>query len=275
MNSGSEGGVLQIEGENGRDSGKQTTMTFLPCTKEVIGRAEELSGKPVRIVEDPSLAMISRHRLARRQMPTHILWYRNVSGLSPDYSICFECGFIIRTYLNPSDQRFGLAPSHDASKEIRSLLRRFPEASKVWDLIRDTVLMHLYSVPIGLRVDEWLSGNYPQLRSDQVACAQIQLRNNLLAMSPEDRRWLPEKLFKWNTAINAAFAVYWAESLDDSSIVRPFQSLGFVPQGEALIRTFRRVGNAPTEDCRLVDAWAAELGLSEWYQWVSLNSRHW
>lgn len=242
-------------------------MAILPCTKAVIDMTEKLTGKPVRITEDRSLQVISRIEIARGPAPMHILRYKPLSGETPDYFICFQCGFVIRLYQNPPDQRFDFAASPEASVRMESLLRG-TQASHLKDMLLNGLMTQLRSVPIGLRVDDWLLSEYPELRFQQVEGAKVQLRDNSRALSPEIRRMIPQNVFRPNAAMNAAFAAYWAESLADSSITLPYKSSGFLPHGEALIRIFGDVGSAPTEDRTLVDSWAEELGLRGWYCWV-------
>lgn len=243
-------------------------MAILPCTKEIIERTEKLTGKPVLITEDRSLQVISRIETARGPAPMHILRYKPLSGGIPDYFICFQCGFVIRLYENPPDQRFDFAASPEASVRMESLLRGHPGVSQLKDMLLNGLMTQLRSVPIGLRIDDWLFSEYTELRLQQVEGAKVQLRDNSRALSPEIKRMIPQKVFRPNAAMNAAFAAYWAESLSDSSITLPYKSSGLLPQGEALIRIFEKVGSSPTEDRRLVDSWAEELGLSGWYRWV-------
>ena len=81
-------------------------MSMLPCTKEIIERTERLTGKPVHMEEDRSLPVISRIQIARGPARMHRLQYRPLPEGTPNYFICFQCGFIIRLYENPPEQRF-------------------------------------------------------------------------------------------------------------------------------------------------------------------------
>jgi hypothetical protein len=68
--------------------------------------------------------------------------------------------------------------------------------------------------------------------------------------------------------MNAAFALYWADKLQDPSIVLPYRSIAADADGKALLAVFGRADSSPIADWSLVDAWAEELGLRGWYQWM-------
>jgi len=243
-------------------------MSMLPCTKEIIERTERLTGKPVHLVEDRSLPLISRIEIARGPTRMHVLRYRPVPDGTPNYFICFQCSFLIRLYENPPEQRFDFEASPDAPARMASLLKGNPAASQMKDMLLGGLMTQLRSMPIGMRIDDWLFHEYPELRSQQVAGAKAQLRDNSRALAPEIRRQVPKPVFTANAAMNAAFALYWAKSLADDSISLPYRSTGFQPKGEALMGIFGQVGSAPAEDRRLVDSWAEEVGLAGWYLWV-------
>lgn len=151
---------------------------------------------------------------------------------------------------------------------MESLLRTSPNASQLKEMLLNGLMTQLRSVPIGLRVDEWLFREFPELRLQQVEGAKVQLSDNSQALNPDIKRLMPKKVFDANAAMNAAFATYWAESFADDSITLPYKASGTLAQGEALIRIFKNIGEEPTEDRRLVDSWAEELGLCGWYRWV-------
>ena len=218
--------------------------------------------------EDRSLPVISHIQIARGPVPMHKLRYRPTPDGTPDYLICFQCGFIIRLYENPPEQRYDFEGSPDAPARMASLLKGNPAASQLKDMLLGGLMTQLRSMPIGMRIDDWLFHECPELRLQQVAGAKAQLRDNSRALGPEIKRQVPGALFRANAAMNAAFALYWAKSLADDSISLPYKSTGFLPQGEALIRIFEQVGSAPAEDRNLVDSWAAEVGLGGWYRWV-------
>ena len=151
---------------------------------------------------------------------------------------------------------------------MQALLRGNPAAAQLKGMLLDGLMTQLRSMPIGMRIDDWLFREYPELRLQQVAAAKAQLRDNSRALAPEIRRQVPKPVHTANAAMNSAFALYWAKSLADDSISLPYKSTGFQPKGEALMEIFEKVESAPAEDRKLVDSWAEEVGLNGWYRWI-------
>jgi hypothetical protein len=246
-------------------------MSLLSCTKAILDRTESITGRPVLVREDPSLQVQAHIQIARGAAPMHVLRYKPATDGSTDYCICFQCGFLIRLFENPAEQRFDFAESPEARPRMESLLRDRslpPGVSQLRDMLLNGLMTQLRSVPIGLRIDDWLFAEYPEIRLGQVAGVRTQLKQNTAALGPKLKRTFPRKVFNANGAMNAAFAVYWSGSLDDPTQTMPFRAAGLLAAGESLIRIFKEASAAASADRSLVDAWAKELGLEGWYRWI-------
>jgi hypothetical protein len=242
-------------------------MSLLDCTRKILEVAEQVSGRPVRVQEDPTLSVLATIKMARGISPMHLISYRPVAGTRPDYHICYQCGFVIRLFETPPDGRFDFGPSLEASSKMDALLADTPNVRSAKEMLMNGLLTQLRSVPIGLRIDDWLWTICPDLREDQVASARLQLRDNAQVLNPSIRQSFPRKVVKANTAMNSAFALFWATKLEDPTVSLPYRSIGVDVEGKALLDTFATTDSKPTGDCALVDCWAKELGLSGWYSW--------
>lgn len=242
-------------------------MSLLDCTRRILEVTERISGRPVRVQEDPTLSVLATIKMARGIAPMHLISYRPLAGRQPDYHICYQCGFVIRLFETPPDGRFDFGPSPEASSKMDALLADTPGARSAKETLINGLLTQLRSVPIGLRIDDWLWTICPELREEQVASARLQLRDNVQVLNPSIRRSFPKKVVKANTAMNSAFALFWATKLEDPSVSLPYLSIGTDVEGKALLDTFVTMDSNPTSDRALVDRWAEELGLSGWYSW--------
>ena len=94
-------------------------MTLRQTTREVIKLVEEISGIPVRVVEEPRLSTNASVRMARKGiLPDHLILYKPQPGKPPVYQICFECAHIIRMFQNPPARRFVLAGTEKGNDYI-------------------------------------------------------------------------------------------------------------------------------------------------------------
>ena len=136
------------------------------------------------------------------------------------------------------------------------------------DILLSGLLTQLRSIPIGLRIDDWLWSEYSELQEQQIASARIQLQQNAQVLAPSVRKSFPKRVVSANTTMNASFAMFWAEKLSDPSISLPYRSIGADVDGKTLLGIFGRIDSRPTSDWMLLDAWAKELGLQGWYDRV-------
>ena len=69
-------------------------------------------------------------------------------------------------------------------------------------------------------------------------------------------------------AINAAFAQFWAEKWNQPELSLPYKASGYAAAGEKLMKIFQDVPDSGRTDRALIDAWGAELNLTNDYVWV-------
>lgn len=249
-------------------------MSILNSTRVIIELAEKLSGRPVRIKEDPTLGVLATMKMARGEAPMHMISYRPIQGRQPDYHICFQCGFIIRLFETSSSERYDFSLAEKASAEMDEILSESsfpPEMRQMKGVLIDGLLTQLRSVPIGLRIDEWLWSQYPELREEQIASARLQLQQNVSALHPSVSKQFPKKIVAANTAMNSAYACFWADKFSDDWIILPYRSIGKELAGRELIDLFVELNSSPFNDRDLVDRWGERLGLQGWYRWIPYN----
>jgi hypothetical protein len=79
---------------------------------------------------------------------------------------------------------------------------------------------------------------------------------------------MPPEIFNPTQAINAAYALFWADRLERPAIANPFLLAGFERQGMDLLEIFAEIPGDPVNDYELIDRWAEYLHIHDWYQWV-------
>lgn len=243
-------------------------MPLLQATQSVINLVEKLSNRPVRISENASISTLSKMITARGDAPMHFLEYQPRGSSPPDYFIAYQCGFVVRLFSAPPDKRFDVGSTPEGIRRMNLALLdpRIPkEVRGMSDYLLTGLVTQLLSYPVGLRVDNWLYDGYPELRPLQVAGAQIQLEQNVGAIKVSKSGMFPSKVVKANLTMSAAFALYWARRWQDDSIMVPWKAAGFHEGAKRLLEISDGISDDPGLDMELIDAWAYELGLKEWY----------
>jgi hypothetical protein len=252
-------------------------------TRTVIGRVESVSGCPVVVSEDRSLKTLAASRIARGENRIHAISFNPSAVRDPDYLISYQCGFILRLFEIPEGERVDLAGTAAARQTVYRLLtapdgpgkklKLPPETvSTLRDQLFDGLMRQLRSIPIGFRVDSWITREYPELGQLQRDMIMRQIQDNLASLGPEAKKIAPRKIYQANVTMNAAFSAFWAKQLSDPTLAIPYKAAGLLKAGEELLGLLGEISDAPSADRDLVDAWASRLSLTDWYQWVPYDT---
>ena len=253
---------------------------MLDETTAVLRQVEETTDTPVEVITDPSLPTYASIKIARGATTHHILTY-NPAKPGVDYHIAYQCGFVLRLFENPPDERYEFAGSTTGREVVRGLLTnkggvakklRLPKAAvkQLSDQFVDGLLVQLRSYPIGMRIDHWIRETLPTLREAQEASIDRQQRDNAQALNPRIRHMTPTLVFSANASMNAAYAIFCERLLNRSQYMIPYRSLGFEERGRTLLGISDELPSDARHDRALVDAWAKELEVSDWYRWMPL-----
>jgi len=181
-------------------------LNLRETTREIIQLVENLSGIPAQVTEDPNLQTLAKVQMAREGgLPQHLIVYRPETGIEPDYQICFQCGYIIRTFQNPPDERFDVTETPKGKDDIENLVRKPGGLADKFRLRKSKILemrnqylsgllVHLRSVPIGLRISEWLSENYPEMDNLKREHVEKELNINKQSLSAKIQMLTPEEI---------------------------------------------------------------------------------
>jgi hypothetical protein len=249
-------------------------------TRNVIASLEEKSGYIVKVTEDPALPTLATIRIARGNIPAHILSYKpGAKNESPDFAICLQCVFALRMYECSPDQRFLIASSPKGDQAVETILKAPDGIAQKYVLNkaqRDAfklqllggLITHLRSVPIGLRVSEKLTLDYPELLELEASHVEKELAIAKESLSLRVKEMMPAEIYNPTHSINAAHALFWAGRLEKPEVVNLFRLNGFDGYGQQLLDIYESVPSDPLHDCELIDSWADNLKIRSWYSWL-------
>jgi hypothetical protein len=243
-----------------------------PETLGMLQRIEALSGRPVEFKPDSSLTLRATLQLARNGAPSHVLRYRPTNE-PLDYWVAYQAGYLLRLLELPPAERFDFAGTGTAPSQVeellstgqpqadcdRSTLEQFAEMTAHW------ALLNLRSYAIGMRIDQWLAEDHPELRSLQSAGIDSMQQENLQLLSRRmGRMSIPVPLL----GPVAAYALFADRLLGQTSYAIPYRAAGVLELGAELLAILDKLPVEPARDRDLVDAWAAAIGMTGWYAWI-------
>lgn len=240
-------------------------------TKNILQSVEEVSGKSVQLMRDESLAVLATLTIARDGAPFHILRYKP-SNDPLDYFVAHQAGFVLRLYGCLPSQRFDFCVNDAGVQTIGNLLsvasgsvKANEEEIKTYSqMLLQWVLMNLRSLPIGMRIDEWIATSFPDLHDLQQQGIAIQQQQNINLLSMKmGNHYIPSSLM----GPVSAYALHGDRLSKSELFSTPFTAAGLRDQGFELLKIWDEISNDPSADRQLVDAWAAKSKMSNWYEW--------
>ena len=248
-------------------------MELRDVTRELLKAVETESGFPVHVREDANLATVASVRLARDPLPAHMISYRPDGKRVLDYLICYQCGFVLRHFAAPPEARGDARSTVAGEAAVHELVRDLagPEAAaqaELTHLYLGGLITHVRSIPVGLRVAAWLNEHYPVLCEQQEEAVLVELAEAKVTLETRIREVTPEAVYRPTQAINAAYALFWAERWGRRELAAPYRFAGHDAAGGALLKLWHEVPAGPEYDRALVDAWGAQLGILGWYAWA-------
>ena len=243
-----------------------------PATLGILERVEALSGRPVEFKPDSSLTLRATLQIARSGAPAHILRYRP-SNEPLDYWVAYQAGYALRLFELAHGQRFDFAGTGTAEGEVETLMRtgqplnegdkatlpQFAQMTAHW------ALLNLRSYAIGIRIDHWIADEHPELGDLQVAGMDFLQQDNLQLLAKRfGNLSVPVPLL----APVAAYALFADRLLGQSVYAIPYRAAGVLDGGQQLLDIINSLPAEPAFDTKLVDSWAATIGMTGWFAWI-------
>jgi hypothetical protein len=246
-------------------------LPLLPETTQLMAKLEQLSHRRIEFMPVDSLPVLASLKIARHGASFHVLQYRP-SNDPLDYYVAQQVGTVLRMFELPEIQRFDFAGNDRGENAVESILRASSHLSSsdeaILPLFAKSVhhwaMMQLRSIPLGMRVDAWLYATFPNMR-ESIARGlgeQQQMNVQLLdqqagGLSPPTNQFAPV----------TAYALF-TDRLLGTSYEIPFKAAGALQDGRKLLNLFDTIQADPAHDRQLIDFWARQLGMTDWYQWV-------
>jgi len=145
-----------------------------------------VSGKPVLVHKDPAVAGYASIRIASDDSPAHLLRYKPEFESDLPYLSAFQCGLALRVAQANPACRFDLISTPTMKEDVQQLIEETLGKNGTAFSMR-TVLqlinqlgnglgLQLRSIPVAIRIDDWINRQYPVLRALQRKSNERQLQ---------------------------------------------------------------------------------------------------
>ena len=141
----------------------------------------------------------------------------------------------------------------------RSTLTQFAEMTAHW------AMLNLRSYAIGMRIDQWLADDHPELRALQAA-GMDRCSRRTCSCCPS--AWARCRSRCRLLGPVAAYALFADRLLGQTGYAIPYRAAGVLDLGAELLAILDKLPSEAAHDRELVDAWAAAIGMTGWYAWI-------
>jgi len=167
------------------------------------------------------------------------------------------------------------------SRDIEKLERKGYDGHKITEMVRKilgSACGFLFNCPLDLIIETRLRRDFPDLRAAQF-CGISQLAEDArLGTFDEDvRKITPSAILRLNDALNGAYALFADELFGGATAyAAPYKKLPAFPQAQKLLAIWRDLSadTSPGAEYAIVDAFAAELQIPDWYSWKADPGDH-
>jgi hypothetical protein len=254
-------------------------LQLMDSVRQILAALERSSGKAVVFIEKPDLPAPVSFKIAANDDPQLKLFHHPSHDEGVNYLVANQAGHLLRLFAAPPEERFvSVANRRTMARfimEMESELERLCSLlgrDKVRKMIShwyEGVVFQLTRMPTDIMVNKWLYDGWPELRPLLIQAIAAQLRQAIPSLSPEVRMATPAAIYRAANVMNFVFF----KCLEDhfhSDFIGPYHGTVFILDGAPLARI--TAGNNRDDhagDRTMIDAWASELALNNWYEWQS------
>jgi len=253
------------------------TLQLMDSVRQILAAVEKSSGKKITYIEKPDLPAPVIFNLPANDNPRLELLYQPRHDEGLNFAVANQAGHLLRFYAAPAEQRFVSVANRrtmavfimETEAELERLIAVFGRG-KMREMIArwyQGVVFQLTRMPADIMVNKWLYDAFPELRPLQLKDIAAQRRQALLSLSPDVRKATPARIYRAANVMNFVFF----KSLEDhfhADFIGPYHGTIFILDGAALARlTAGGTEDSHRGDRAMIDAWATEIELKNWYEW--------
>ena len=257
------------------------SLNLIDPVNEILQKVKEATGKDVRLIEKNDLSTYAALKIARRNMPSHLIFYKAEHDEEINHLIAHECGHVLRMFGVPAEKR--VIPYTDDQIKLKALTQIEPEIQKlssvlpfnklaqIVNLWYDGIVKQVTNFPPDIMIEKWIYGEYPKLRPYQSRCINKQHKDAVAGLSMEVANMTPRKILDASNIMNYAFFRIIGMHFG-VNYVRSYNSSPYFDRGKKLAKITENYVDSYEGDIEMVKKWADFLGLSGWFTWTDFEN---
>jgi len=247
------------------------SITLIDSVNTILEKAKEISGKQVVLVERNDLKTYAIIRMARKNMPSHTIFYKPNHTDVINHIVAHECGHIIRTFGAPPEKKvIPISDNASRAKVVSDLGKNVPGG--IIDFLHQGIVCQITNMPPDIMIEKWLFNEYPEIRPYQKISIEKQREEAIKSLSDAIRAAIPGKVYEASALMNYAFLRVLGMHFG-VNYVQPFSGAINLNKGKALAEMVtKEYQNNFEGDVIMINRWAEFLGLTGWFRWVDFEN---
>jgi len=252
-------------------------IQFIDPVPSVLEEVKVATGKGVEFIQKDDLPTYATLQMARKHMPSHLIYYKKEHDEIINHLIVHECGHLFRIFKCPENQRL-IPYSNNAMKlnalkciedEITELTKIIPEdkMAHITTIWYNGLIRQLTNYPTDIMIEKWIFDQFPKLRHLQMESLKRQHADALNSLSEPVSKMTPYTILFASNVMNYAFFRLLGFHIGHN-FIQQYSSTPYINKGKELASlTEKEYVDSHQGDNTMIDKWATFFNISNWFKW--------
>jgi len=252
-------------------------IQFIDPVPEILAEVKSMTGKGFEFIQKEDISTYATLKMARKNMPSHLIYYKKEHDEIINHLIVHECGHLFRIFKCQENDRLmpysTIQMKHNALKKIENELQpltkiisadQITHLSNIW---YNGLILQVTNLPPDIMIEKWIYDQFPKLRALQLKSLNKQLNDALVGLSETVNSTTPYTILQASNVMNYAFLRILGFYIGQNFIKR-YRSTQYVGKGKELADiTENNYTDSHEGDNVMIDKWAAFVNISNWFKW--------
>ena len=252
-------------------------IQFIDPVPAVLKEVKNATGKGIEFIAQENLATYAAIKMARKDMPSHLIYYKNKHDEIINHLIVHECGHLFRIFKCPENQR--LMPYSNQQIKYNALKTIENEIMALTNILSEDQIVHIIdlwynglirqvtNLPPDIMIEKWIYDQFPTLRPLQLKSLKKQHSESVAGLTETVHRMTPHTILFASNVMNYAFFKIIGLHMGHN-FIREYSSTSYLGRGKELASiTEKDYTDSHEGDNIMIDRWAYYLNISDWFKW--------
>ena len=218
-------------------------IQFIDPVPAVLEEVKNATGKGIEFIPTENLTTYAALKMARKDMPSHLIYYKKEHDEIINHLIVHECGHLFRIFKCPENQR--LMPYSDQQIKYNALKTIENEIMALTDILSEDQIAHVIdlwynglirqvtNLPPDIMIEKWIYDQFPALRPLQLKSLKKQHSESVAGLTETVHRTTPHTILFASNVMNYAFFRILGLHVG-RNFVREYSSTRYIGKGKEL-----------------------------------------